>query len=216
MELKTDPVELFSRFVEKNGERTAFKFLSESEKLFNPRRRHLDEEALNQILKSTIGDIDKSNLTFTKADWMVDVLDKNLSKYDAIERILTEIDKHIPDEYSESELTIRSLPVQSPSMRHSLETLSEAAEIPTEPVTPNFHVHRRNITKRRPPDTLVPGFMNVHIWEAWCGPTVEDLRHNKHFPLYPDFRTITNDLFVKQRATDYGQRIFGYLHPPKT
>ena len=58
--------------------------------------------------------------------------------------------------------------------------------------------------------------MNVHVWESWCGKTVEDLRHNKHFPLYPDYHTITDDLFVKQRESDFGQRIFGYVHPPET
>ena len=58
--------------------------------------------------------------------------------------------------------------------------------------------------------------MNVHIWEAWCGNTIEELRQNKHFPLYPDVRTTTADLYVRHREQSYGQRIFGYIHPPKS
>ncbi len=35
-----------------------------------------------------ISDVEKNNFTFTEGDWIVDILDKNLSKYDTVERIL--------------------------------------------------------------------------------------------------------------------------------
>ena len=56
----------------------------------------------------------------------------------------------------------------------------------------------------------------MHIWRGWCGSTVEDLRRNKHFPLYPDDRTVVADFFQRLREASFGERIFGFVHPPKT
>ena len=58
------------------------------------------------------------------------------------------------------------------------------------------------------------GSLNVHIWQAWCGSTIHDLRRNKFFPLYPDVRLTIKKFFVRHWESDYGQRIFGYVHPP--
>jgi len=58
------------------------------------------------------------------------------------------------------------------------------------------------------------GSLNVHIWQAWCGSTIHDLRRNKFFPLYPDVRLTIKKFFVRHWESDYGQRIFGYIHPP--
>lgn len=60
------------------------------------------------------------------------------------------------------------------------------------------------------------GSLNLHIWQAWCGNTVHDLRRNRFFPLYPDVRLTTKKLFIRHWESDYGQRIFGYIHPPLT
>lgn len=60
------------------------------------------------------------------------------------------------------------------------------------------------------------GSLNVHIWQAWCGSTIHDLRRNKFFPLYPDVQLTVKTFFIRHWEKDYGQRIFGYIHPPQS
>ncbi|XP_031566309.1 uncharacterized protein LOC116301396, partial [Actinia tenebrosa] len=60
------------------------------------------------------------------------------------------------------------------------------------------------------------GQLNVHIWQAWCGNTIHDLRRNWFFPSYPDLHLTVSRLFVQHYEDDYGQRIFGFIHPPLT
>jgi beta-1,4-N-acetylgalactosaminyltransferase 3 len=60
------------------------------------------------------------------------------------------------------------------------------------------------------------GFLNVHVWLDWCGSTVNDLRRNIHFPNYPDVRLKTKLFHLSHDAHNFGQRVFGFLHPPRT
>lgn len=79
-----------------------------------------------------------------------------------------------------------------------------------------IYFQRKTIKARKRTSVSVPGTLNVHIWEGWCGSRIEDLKRNRHFPLYPSVKANLTRFFAQWFETGYGERIFGYLHPPET
>ena len=61
----------------------------------------------------------------------------------------------------------------------------------------------------------VPHALNVHVWRMQCGSNVTYLKKSLFFPKYPDEEKFINDFQIEDDSVDYGQKIFGYLHPQR-
>ena len=60
------------------------------------------------------------------------------------------------------------------------------------------------------------GILNVYIWRKLCADSVENLKKLPFFPQHPDEEKVTHVLHIEDNTQDYGQRIFGFIHPPRS
>lgn len=66
------------------------------------------------------------------------------------------------------------------------------------------------------PETPLNGSLNLHVWRSICGSSVENIRKSWFFPQYPDEQKFINKFEYEDDTVDYGLRIFGYIHPPRS
>ena len=64
--------------------------------------------------------------------------------------------------------------------------------------------------------STLDGSLNVYIWRKLCGQKVEILEKLPFFPWHPDEEKFTNAFLIEDHTADYGQRIFGFIHPPRS
>ena len=62
------------------------------------------------------------------------------------------------------------------------------------------------------------GSLNIHIWRELCGSDLPSLRKHLFFPGYPNenFKHPITEFQIEDDSIDYGQVIFGFVHPPNT
>ena len=58
------------------------------------------------------------------------------------------------------------------------------------------------------------GSLNVHCWHSICGSNIDSLTRHVLFPAHPHQRTSIASLRMRTKLQNFGQRIFGYIHPP--
>ena len=66
--------------------------------------------------------------------------------------------------------------------------------------------------------TITMGALNIHIWRRLCGSNMRNIRQSLFFPQYPDEMLMKCNIIefqIEDKNIDYGQRIFGFLHPPE-
>ncbi|XP_015747107.1 PREDICTED: N-acetyl-beta-glucosaminyl-glycoprotein 4-beta-N-acetylgalactosaminyltransferase 1-like isoform X2 [Acropora digitifera] len=74
----------------------------------------------------------------------------------------------------------------------------------------------RNTSESIATVSALDGFLNVYIWRKLCGDSVKNLKKLPFFPQHPDEEKLTDVLHIEDNTEDYGQRIFGFIQPPRS
>jgi len=64
---------------------------------------------------------------------------------------------------------------------------------------------------------MVPGFINLYMWDYVCGNNIESLKEFVLFPSLPKYKKLLNQTAVQNLTTkNIGIRLFGHLKPKRT
>ncbi|XP_065670344.1 beta-1,4-N-acetylgalactosaminyltransferase 3 isoform X3 [Hydra vulgaris] len=74
--------------------------------------------------------------------------------------------------------------------------------------------HILSLVSVREKDYTLKNSVNIHYWDNICGYAVEDLKNHPMFPYSPFRQDTTDSLHLKLTESQFGARIFGYIHPP--
>lgn len=60
--------------------------------------------------------------------------------------------------------------------------------------------------------------LNIYIWRELCGSDIPNLLKSLFFPHYPDegLKSLITEFHFEDNSIDYGQLIFGFVHPPRS
>ena len=76
-------------------------------------------------------------------------------------------------------------------------------------------IFNHNMSKERQENEIISG-INVHTWYDFCPSPLHVLCYHPLFPKAPDEKAVITALDVTRSKDTYAQRIFRFLHPPKT
>lgn len=81
------------------------------------------------------------------------------------------------------------------------------------PEEETYLLHTTSAFSTIPGSYTRPGFLNHHVWEHICNFRVESLRESILFPNAPSRRSFLASFQTNGTSKNFGDRIFGYIHP---
>ena len=76
-------------------------------------------------------------------------------------------------------------------------------------------IFKDNMSEERQENEIISG-ISVHTWYDFCPSPLQVLCYHPLFPKAPDEKAVITALDITKSKDQYAQRIFGFLHPPKT
>ena len=86
------------------------------------------------------------------------------------------------------------------------------------PLIKRTHTRKPSFSTRMNGHQELSSGLIAHTWYNICGTSVDVLRKWPHFPFFPDKQAFISDFkrYQDSAKTDYGERVFGFIHPQKS